>query len=373
MSVFDDLVATGLQDLEAKIGFKPQVPEPASAPVRARNEAEIRREIDNHDGSDWKRIIVEDGTYGAVVVNKPKVQLWANNLNKAIFKGRISLDAADCLITRCKLTDGVDCHGKRTRVSRCLICDNDGAVAVEISGKDCVADGNEITNTGNGIIIFHALRPIVAHNWFHDQGTPPSDRNAWIYIGQDRQTSRNEQNCFILYNRTESAHRHHHIEMKSSENMIVGNTGVKGRKVANYFVRHGMDNYFALNWMIGQGSCVGASDLRTILVKNQGLAAIRAGEISGNEMRSGEKGIVYAEDTKLCLHDGDIDLGWNNGSGTKPPLRTVRDRCPGRVINTVPSSSFADFRSPPELVAEPVGVFRELTAPGDVGQSWNWP
>ena len=240
-------------------------------------------------------------------------------------------------------------------------------VGIDVRGSDVEIDGNEITGTGNGILICDAVRPIVQRNWLHHQGSPPSDRNAWIYIGESRGTSALNQQALIQYNRLENAHHHQNIELKSSNNRVIGNTCVEGKAVANNFVRHGVGNYFALNWMIGSSAVVGASDRNTILIMNHGRAAIRAGQISGDQLRAGAKGIVYAEDTIVALHDGPIDLGWNLGVDRMAPQRTYIEDCDGPIIHTVPS----DFTQRPLTVERPAGLFRELRPFADVGQLWS--
>src|SRR3712207_2998837 len=97
-----------------------------------------------------------------------------------------------------------------------------------------------------------------------------------MYIGESRATSLLKQPCLIQYNHLESSHHHQHIELKSTNNRIVGNTCIRGRTIANVYSRHGPANYFALNWTIGADSAIGASDRGTILVLNHGRAAIRA-------------------------------------------------------------------------------------------------
>jgi len=169
------------------------------------------------------------------------------------------------------------------------------------------------------------------------------------------------------YNRLESSEQHQHIELKSTGNRIIGNTSLQGRTLANVFSRHGPGNYFALNWMIGSSSVIGAADKGTILVMNHGKAAIRAGEISGDQLRAGAKGIVYAEDTIVALHDGPIVMGWNQGMGKVAPQRTVLEECKGPIIQIVPST----YTERPLTVEKPVGIFREIQAPADVGQLWS--
>jgi hypothetical protein len=211
------------------------------------------------------------------------------------------------------------------------------------------------------------VRSIVRRNWLHDQGNPPADRNAWIYIGESRGTSALNQQTLIQYNRLETSHQHQNIELKSSNNRIIGNTCIEGKAVANAYVRHGVGNYFALNWMMGGRAVIGASDKNTVLIRNHGRAAIRSGAISGDQLRAGAKGIVYAEDTIVALHDGPIELGWNLGVDKMAPQRTYIELCDGPIIETVPSG----YTMRPLSLEAPDGLFRELRAPEDVGQLWS--
>jgi hypothetical protein len=332
----------------------------------------LQRHIASHNGSSWKRIVLENGTYpGALNVNKAKIQIYSRNLNGAVLTGAVTLSSADSLISRCKSTAGIVCSGARTRVNRCLVQGTGSAsidiVGINIKGNDVRVDGNEITRTGTGVLITSALRPIVERNWLHDQGTPPSNRLAWIYIGSDRTTSLLSQECLVRYNRFESSVWHQHAELKSKDNRVIGNTNVQGGILANLYNRHGPANYFALNWIVGDESVIGASDKSTILIMNHGRAAIRAGQISGDQLRAGAKGIVYAEDTIVALHDGPIEMGWNQGAGPIAPKRTILEESNGPIIQTVQSS----FTRRPLTVARPSGIFRELLAPADVGQQWS--
>jgi hypothetical protein len=331
----------------------------------------LQGQIASHGGTYWKRIILENGIYaGALNVSKAKVQLYSRNLNGTVLTGVVTLNGADGLISRCKSTAGIICAGARTRVNRCLIQGTGTAavdiVGINVRGSDVQVDGNEITKTSNGLLIEKALRPNVQRNWLHDQGTAPVDRNAWIYVGESKATSLLSQQCLIQYNRLESSKRHQHIELKSTSNRVIGNTSVQGRVLANLYSRHGPANYFALNWMVGKDSVVGAADRSTILVRNHGKAAIRAGEISGDQLRAGAKGIVYAEDTIVSLHDGPIVLGWNQGYGIIAPQRTIIEASAGPIVQAVPST----YTQRTLTRAPPSGIFRELKPPYDVGQLW---
>ena len=186
-------------------------------------------------------------------------------------------------------------------------------------------------------------------------------------MGESRNTSLLSQKCRIEHNRLESSKQHQHIELKSRDNRVVGNTSVQGRTIANVYSRHGPANYFALNWMIGSGSVIGAADMGTVMIMNHGRAAIRGGEISGDQLRAGAKGIVYAEDTIVALHDGPIELGWNQGVGLVAPQRTVIEDSYGPISQDLPSL----YTTRPLTLAPPEGVLRELRAPADVGQLWS--
>jgi len=162
----------------------------------------LQDHIISHDGSSWKRIVLEDGIYPEpLAVTAARIQICSRNLNGAVLTGVVTLSGAESTISRCKSTAGIICVGDRTRVNRYLIKGSGTAstdiVGIEIAGSDVQVDGNEITKTGNGILIEKALRPAVQRNWLHDQGTPQTDRNAWSYIGESRAPSLLNQQCLI--------------------------------------------------------------------------------------------------------------------------------------------------------------------------------
>ena len=348
-----------------------ELPVPAIT-VTASNLLALQGHILIHDGTFWKRIILEDGIYaGLLNVNKARIQICSRNLNGAVFTKAVTLSGAESLVSRCKSTGGFICSGAGTHVNRCQIqgtgTGKPDIVGVNIAAGDVQVDGNEFTKTGNGILVQDALRPVTRRNWLHDQGTPPTDRNAWIYVGESRNTSLISQQCRIEYNRLESSKQHQHIELKSRDNRVIGNTSVQGRTIANVYSRHGPANYFALNWMIGSSSVIGAADTGTVMIMNHGRAAIRGGEISGDQLRAGAKGIVYAEDTIVALHDGPIELGWNQGVGLVAPQRTMIEDSYGPISQDLPSL----YTTRPLTLAPPDGILRELRAPNDVGQIWS--
>ena len=93
--------------------------------------------------------------------------------------------------------------------------------------------------------------------------------------------------------------------------------------------------------------------------------AFRSGSISGAQLRSGEKGIVYSTRGIARRCEGRVQIGWDQGAGTKPPLQSFVEDCAGPIA--VEKGTYT-----PRAVsgAVPDESPRELIPDVDVGQFW---
>jgi hypothetical protein len=350
----------------------------------------LRGAISRHTGDNVKRIVCRKGSYpGSLTVDRTNIQVWSEELNDAVFSGPITLSGPGCILARARITRSgtgsyfVRLSGNRSRVHRCLI-DGQGQArngddgtsgtenhaGVDITADDCEVDGCEITGTSQGIEASHThVRWKIFRNWLHDQGGVLSSKHAWVYVGSGGPVSaRASIQGLFLCNRLESASAHQQLEIKGSDCRIISNTHKGTSPIANVYTRTGDDNYYALNWGVGN-SVLGLAGRRNIAVRNHGRLGVRGGSITPDQFDSGEKGIMIADGAIVVAHDGIIDLGWNQGSSSRPPIGTIiEDASTATITRSIGSSTYTTRA---RTIPIPTGLFRELRAPDDVGQRWS--
>ena len=186
-------------------------------------------------------------------------------------------------------------------------------------------------------------------------------------MGESRNTSLLSQQCRIEYNRLEFSKQHQHIELKSRDNRVVGNTSVQGRTIANVYSRHGPANYFALNWMIGSGSVIGAADLGTVMIMTMAgwpfAVARSAATSSAPAPRASSTPRTRSSPWMMARSTS----AGTRGAGLVAPQRTVIEDSYGPISQAIPTL----YTTRPLTLEPPAGILRQLVAPSDVGQLWS--
>lgn len=362
------------QDITAwSVGSDDQLPIPTNT-VTARTTNEIQKAINDHGGGVTK-IIVEDGTYaGSINVSKSNILLYGRTINGARFTSRMTIGGSNSVVARLWLPKGIDVRGDGSRVSRCKV---DGIAvgeyAIRLFRPNTKADGNHVVNCPGGIWVSNnAKGAVITRNWVHDQldGTTGSNDVA-IYIGESPANSAGGFNVVASYNRTENWRTHQHLEVKGGDVLVHGHTargnGSSG-PVANVYCRNGVRVTFSCCW--GHDAVFGMSDKDNLAVRcktlgsDRACVAFRSGQISGDELRAGQKGIVYSTRGIARRCEGKVQVGWDQGAGPKPPLQSIVEDCPEvRVEKGTYTTRAVSGPVPDESP-------RELIPDVDVGQFW---
>ena len=134
--------------------------------------------------------------------------------------------------------------------------------------------------------------------------------------GVGRTTSDKVIGAHILENLVEDNRLRQAIEVKSSGNRIEGNTVIGAEKPADILVRHELDNVFVGNWVENGRLLIG--DMRTLAVRNwvggkkfSPCIGVKAGDITGNQLRAGVIGYPIREGARLIPPTRALfELGW---------------------------------------------------------------
>jgi hypothetical protein len=321
-----------------------------------------------------RRIILSDGDYtGNLTVTRSTgttndpIQIYASSTLKARITGRVTLSSANVIIARCDVPKGIDLNGDRTRAHRCR-CNgvrNADRNTIIINGDDCTADWCETSGFDKEGIRNAGFRNTIKRCVLTGKtATAPGTPSAVISSGGSKADSAKAFKCQIIENLVYANDENNGIEIKSSDNVVEGNTVLGGAgQATNINNRHGMRNVYRRNWV--EGGDLQLSDHNSIAVRNKGKLGVNGGQISGDQLRSGDSGIVYAEDAVAIDHDGSIEIGgWNaNNPPPKPPLRTILENCTG-IVTTISGTfgrrgitSYPRPAAPKKLTTVDVGPF----------------
>jgi hypothetical protein len=326
-----------------------------------------------------RRIILSNGDYtGTLTVTRSTgtasdpIQIYAATTLQAQITGRVTLSSANVIIARCDVPKGIDLNGSRTRAHRCRcngVGDSDRNTIL-INGDDCIADWCETSNFANEGIRNAGYRNriqrcVLTGKTKSPAGTP----SAVISSGGSKADSGKSFKCEIIENLVYANNENNGIELKSSDNVVEGNTILGGGgQSTNINNRHGVRNVYRRNWVEGGGQ-LQLSDHNSVAVRNKGELGVNGGSVSGDELRSGTSGIVYAEDAVAIDHDGSIEIGGWNGTNPppKPPLRTILENCTGSV-KTISGTysprgitSYPRPAAPKKLTTADVGPFGSIS------------
>lgn len=352
--------------------------------VSVNTQSELNTEISNHTSSTvFKEIVVANGTYTfpTIASSKKNLMIRAQNVNGAKFTGRGSLKGTNVILRGLWIPSGVDIpeHSAgapcdQVRISRCRV-DGNANDGIWMNGKDMLADGNDCSNSTQGMSGDGMRTCRITRNYVHDSGGAP---DRCMYLGHGG-TNQAPLDLTVDHNRTERIQDHQHVEHKSSNNITHHHhaIGTSGYAIANIYSRHGQNNVYSHCYV--ENGVIGAADEGNLIadciaVSSSGKGSVaRSGLISGDDIRTTDKtGIVYAEDAIIRRCSGPVGIGWNNGGDT--PTAPKRTKLEGisssQVYYDVGNSSDVDYRSPTgaPLFDEPAGP---LHAVNDVGQFWN--
>ena len=244
-------------------------------------------------------------------------------------------------------------------------------------GTGVVVEFCELTNfSGRGIQIEGGARePRVYRNWVHGQVGADSEAVAAIISGIGKGTSALPINAHILENLVEGLSARQAIEVKSSGNRVVRNTVIGGTKPADILVRHGFDNLFVGNWVENGRLLVG--DMRSVAVRNRvggkrykPCLGVKAGTLTGNELRTGVIGYPVSEGARLIANDAVIELGWRYNDWNLAPVATCIEAhdqalwpirttlCASTQVTHLPATDFSlPATAPRQLTTADVGPF----------------
>jgi hypothetical protein len=330
------------------------------------------------------RIVLADGIYsGDFVVTQPGTQaqpivIQASKTLGTTLTGQLIVQASDVSVVGLTVTKGIDLDADRTRASRCRV-DGSGLVPpIQITnGTGVVVEFCELINFGGrGLQIEgRAQQPRVYRNWVHGQVGSDSEAIAAIISGVGRGTSATPIGAHIIENLIEDIRVRQAIETKSSGNRIEGNTVIGTEKPADILVRHGLDNVLIGNWVEDGRVLVG--DMRSVAVRNWvggkrflPCIGVKAGDITGNQLRAGKIGYPISEDARLIANEGIVDLGWRYSDWNLKPLATAIEahnqktwpvkitRCDSNQITYATTTSFSPMPpAPRQLTTADVGPF----------------
>jgi hypothetical protein len=333
------------------------------------------------------RIVLADGIYDgdftltrAGTQEQPILVEAARTLGATI-AGHFTAKAADVALVGLNVTLGIDLSGDRARASRCKVDGSGLEPPLQISGgTGVVVEFCELTNFGGrGLQIEGGARgPRIYRNWVHGQYGSDSEAVAAIIAGVGKGTSATPIAAHILENRVEGLSARQAIETKSSGNRIERNTVVGATKPADVLVRHGLDNVFVGNWIENGRLLVG--DVRTVAVRNrvegrkfQPCIGVKAGTLTGEQLRLGVIGYPISEGARLIANEGMVELGWSYTGWNLMPLATsieAHDQArwpvkttlcdPLQVVN-LPETDIGALPEPPrELTVAEVGPFAQV-------------
>jgi nitrous oxidase accessory protein NosD len=355
---------------------------------------EQEREVTVHDGRQLAaalaaalpgdRIVLAGGAYaGDFAASRPgapgtPVTVEASTLLGAVVTGRFVVRAADVILRGLVVRKGVELGGDRARVERCRVDDCGAASAVELAGgAGAVVEFCELTNfASQAVRVAGAARaPLVRRNWIHDQAPPPDPLDvAAVICGTGKATSATRIGARVVENVVERIRARQAIELKSSGNVVEGNTALgNARWPADVLVRHGTDNVFLRNWV---------EDGRLLLVDERSLAVgnrcagsrhgpclgVMAGTLTGDDQRRGRKGYPISEDARVVANEAVVDVGWRYAGYGRRPLRTrieAHDRARWPVRETFVDPGQVAYAAATDLGPMPAPP-RRLT-PAEVG------
>jgi hypothetical protein len=174
-----------------------------------------------------------------------------------------------------------------------------------------------------------ARSPRIYRNHIHDQAPPPNPLDvAAMIAGTGKSTSAVEIGAHFLENLVERTEGRQTIELKSSANIVEGNTSIgTNQRAGDLLVRHGLDNVFLRNWVESGRLLVG--DERTVAVRNLCTGAhgpcvgVKAGTLTGDDLRRGQSGYPISEGARLVANETAIELGWRfDGTWPRRPVGT---------------------------------------------------
>lgn len=257
-----------------------------------------------------------------------------------------------------------------TRASEVRIVGSTERAAVTISGSDCVLSRFEVTgHRFRGVEVAGSARnPLIELGWIHGQvpGAEPGTPRSNLIFGSDKGTSDDEIGGVARYLLIETAAGNRNAaEIKASavrfENIVAPGGRVytrhgKGNQLVNCIARLVLANEDAA--LIG---CVGEGE--------GGLVGIKAGGITGDELRQGKKGYPIGIDARLIACSGLHVIGFAQGDGpawSRPPRGSAVYRPDGRVetrlgaevrtLSELPSGIVLPRRHAVRLTSAMVGV-----------------
>jgi hypothetical protein len=324
---------------------------PPEEPILVTTPVELKAAMSTAKPGDY--IVLAKGTYaGDFTMQKSGTQekpifIQCNEILGATITGRFIVKGADVVLSGLVVKKGIELYGERDRASRCKVDDSGGTAPMQLlGGSDIVVEYCDFSNfAAVGIRCTAATkRPHVYRNWFHDQATPLDPLNvSAIVAGSSKATSLIQIEAHIHENLTENLQGRQAIELKSSNNRVEGNTVIgTSQRPADVLVRHGLDNILASNWVIDGRVLV--NDKRSIAVRNHTTGkrhgpciGVKAGTLTGDDLRAGNSGYPIAENARLIANKGDISVGWRSPDWNRKPIGTkieAHDRAKWPVIPT---------------------------------------
>jgi hypothetical protein len=357
------------------------VPVPTD-PIRVANAAELRLALGRVRPGET--ILLADGTYEgdftasrAGTAAAPIVIQCARILGATV-TGKFTVAAADVTLLGLVVRRGIVLTRDRAKASRCRVDGSGTDSAVEVAaGRGAVVEFCDLTNFASQAVrvLGPARSPRIYRNHVHDQAPPPNPLDvAAMIAGTGKATSAVEIGAHFLENLVERTEGRQTIELKSSANIVEGNTSIgTNQRAGDLLVRHGLDNVFLRNWVESGRLLVG--DERTVAVRNLCTGAhgpcvgVKAGTLTGDDLRRGQSGYPISENARLVANEAVVELGWRYGWNRKPVGTRIEAHDEGRWAirrtlvdpGEVSISAATDYgplpAAPRKLTAAAVGPF----------------
>jgi hypothetical protein len=252
-----------------------------------------------------------------------------------------------------------------TRASDVRVVGSTERSAVTISGRDCVLSRFEVTgHQRQGMeVTGRARNPLVELGWIHGQvpGAEAGTPRANLIFGSDKQTSDEAIGGVARYILIETTSSNRNAAEIKATSVRYENIVAPGGRV---YTRHGLRNQLV--------SCMArlllanedAALVGCVADGADGLVGIKAGGITGDELRRGQKGYPIGVDALLVACEGLHVVGFTQGDGpawSKPPHGSRVYRPQGRVEARL-GATYATLADLPDGIALPARQAVRLTS-----------